>query len=88
MPWRIALKSRVSTVAGFEGGTKVHLNTIDPMTLRDRIVPRLYALRGEGRLAGGCASGPECSGALNLLRYHTTRLRGSRSGAAAPGNGR
>ncbi len=68
MPWRIALKWRVSTVAGFEGGTKVYLNTIDPMTLRDRIVPKLYALRDEGRL-GGVRIGPECSGAPNLLRY-------------------
>ncbi len=72
MPWRIALKWRVSTVAGFEGGTKVYLNTIDPMTLRDRIVPKLYALRDEGRL-GGVRIGPECSGAPNLLRYHSTR---------------
>jgi galactose-1-phosphate uridylyltransferase len=69
MPWRILLKWRVSTLAGFEGGTKVYLNTIDPMTLRDRIVPRLYALRGEGRL-GGLRIGPECGGAPNLLRYN------------------
>src|SRR5665811_2629654 len=64
MPWRILLKWRVSTLAGFEGGTKVYLNTIDPMTLRDRIVPKLYALRHEGRL-GGLRIGPECSGAPN-----------------------
>jgi galactose-1-phosphate uridylyltransferase len=69
MPWRIALKWRVSTVAGFEGGTKVYLNTIDPMTLRDRIVPRLYALRDQGRL-GGVRIGQECSGAPNQLRYN------------------
>jgi galactose-1-phosphate uridylyltransferase len=30
MPWRIVLKWRVSTLAGFEGGTKIYLNTIDP----------------------------------------------------------
>jgi len=69
MPWRILLKWRVSTLAGFEGGTKVYLNTIDPMTLRDRIVPKLYALRHVGRL-GGLRIGPECSGAPNLLRYN------------------
>ncbi len=69
MPWRILLKWRVSTVAGFEGGTKVYLNTIDPMSLRDRIVPRLYELRAEGRL-GGLRVGPECSGGPNLLRYN------------------
>ncbi|HET7725090.1 MAG TPA: DUF4921 family protein [Propionibacteriaceae bacterium] len=69
MPWRIILKWRVSTVAGFEGGTKVYLNTIDPMSLRDRIVPRLYELRDQGRL-GSLKIGMECSGAPNLLRYN------------------
>ena len=26
MPWRTVLKWRVSTLAGFEGGTKIYLN--------------------------------------------------------------
>jgi galactose-1-phosphate uridylyltransferase len=69
MPWRIVLKWRVSTLAGFEGGTKIYLNTIDPWSLRDRVVPRLYALRAEGRIAPmriatGCACAP------NSLRYN------------------
>ncbi len=69
MPWRIMLKWRISTVAGFEGGTKIYVNTIDPMSLRDRLVPRLLDLRAEGRIAG-MRIGPECSGKPNLLRYH------------------
>ncbi len=51
MPWRVMLKWRVSTVAGFEGATKVYLNTIDPYSLRDRVVPNLYRLRDERRIA-------------------------------------
>lgn len=51
MPWRVMLKWRVSTVAGFEGATKIYLNTIDPYSLRDRVVPNLYRLRDEGRIA-------------------------------------
>ena len=51
MPWRIVLKWRVSTLAGFEGGTKVYVNTIDPFTLRDRAVTRLQELRGAGAVA-------------------------------------
>lgn len=69
MPWRIVLKWRISTVAGFEGGTKIYINTIDPMAIRDRVVPRLYELRDQGRI-GGMRLGEECSGKPNLLRYN------------------
>lgn len=51
MPWRIVLKWRVSTLAGFEGGTKVYVNTIDPFTLRERAVARLRELRDAGLVA-------------------------------------
>ena len=51
MPWRVVLKWRVSTLAGFEGGTKVYVNTIDPFTLRDRAVARLRELREAGLVA-------------------------------------
>ncbi|MFC2473618.1 MAG: DUF4921 family protein, partial [Actinomyces sp.] len=47
MPWHITLKWRVSTLAGFEGGTKIYLTTIDPWTLRDRVVGRLEDLRAD-----------------------------------------
>lgn len=69
MPWRMVLKWRVSTLAGFEGGTKIYLNTIDPWTLRDRVVPRLYALRAEGRIAD-MAIATECPCTPNSLRYN------------------
>lgn len=68
MPWRIMLKWRVSTVAGFEGGTKIYLNTIDPWMLRDRVVPRLYDLRAEGRIAP-VRIATECPCRPNSLRY-------------------
>lgn len=51
MPWRIVLKWRVSTLAGFEGDTKVYVNTIDPYTLRDRAVATLLELRAAGLVA-------------------------------------
>ena len=50
MPWRIVLKWRISTLAGFEGATKIYLNTLDPWTIRDRVVARLLALREDGRI--------------------------------------
>ncbi|WP_028709738.1 DUF4921 family protein [Propionicicella superfundia] len=70
MPWRVLLKWRISTLAGFEGATKVYLNTMDPYAIRDRVVPRLFALRDEGRIAHlRIATEAECR--PNPLRYNT-----------------
>jgi galactose-1-phosphate uridylyltransferase len=66
MPWRIVLKWRVSTLAGFEGGTKVNVNTIDPYTLRDRAVAGLTELRAAGAVAD-MRIGDECP--VPRLRY-------------------
>jgi galactose-1-phosphate uridylyltransferase len=68
MPWRINLKWRVSTLAGFEGGTKINVNTISPFTLRDRMVNALRQLRDAGRI-GALAIGDECSHRPGALRY-------------------
>jgi galactose-1-phosphate uridylyltransferase len=51
MPWRVMLKWRTSTVAGFEGATRIYLNTVGPYDLRDRVVPQLFRLRDEGLIA-------------------------------------
>lgn len=62
MPWRVVLKWRVSTLAGFEGATKIYLNTIDPRSLRERVVRELQQLRASqtGALAPGIRIGDEC----------------------------
>ena len=70
MPWRVVLKWRVSTLAGFEGGTKIYLNTIDPWALRDRLVPRLYELRERGHIAASIKLATECACRPNSLRYN------------------
>lgn len=69
MPWRVVLKWRISTPAGFEGGTKVYVNTIDPWELRRRAVASLQQLRSEGRLADGIRIGDECDAGDARLRY-------------------
>lgn len=69
MPWRVVLKWRISTPAGFEGGTKVYVNTIDPWALRERAVTALQALRDAGRLADGIRIGDECSPRDAVLHY-------------------
>jgi len=70
MPWRVVVKWRVSTLAGFEGGTKINVNTIDPWTLHHRVVDRLRELRAEG-LVAPMDLGPECDPTLGMLRYAT-----------------
>ncbi|MBL8250831.1 MAG: DUF4921 family protein, partial [Candidatus Competibacter sp.] len=69
MPWRILIKWRVSTPAGFEGGTKIYVNTIDPETMRNRVISRLLQLRNEGRIAA-IKIGAESPGLPNCLRYN------------------
>lgn len=41
MPWRVNLKLRNSTLAGFEGGTHIYINTISPWELRDQVLENL-----------------------------------------------
>lgn len=69
-PWRVMIKLRVSTLAGFEGGTKVYINTIDPWGLRDRVVDALFRLRERGEIASGIAIATECELKRNSLRYN------------------
>lgn len=69
MPWRIMLKWRVSTLAGFEGATKIYLNTVAPSSLRDRVVNALLDLRERGLIAPGLAIANEAQTRPNPLRY-------------------
>lgn len=66
MRWRTLVKWRVSTLAGFEGGTRLYLNTIDPWNITDRMVTRLKELREEGVIAD-MRIGEECSVDENTL---------------------
>lgn len=70
MPWKVLLKWRVSTLAGFEGGTKIYVNTIDPWSLRDRVVPELLQLRADGKIAQNISIATECSCEVNSLKYN------------------
>ena len=73
MPWRVMLKWRVSTLAGFEGATKIYLNTIAPETLRDRVVDRLFALRAQRAIAPDLKLAFEAPCRPNSLRYASGR---------------
>lgn len=68
MPWRIMVKWRISTLAGFEGSTKINVNTISPFALHDRVLRRMIDLRREGLLAP-MRLGAECRVERGCLRY-------------------
>ena len=69
MPWRVFLKWRLSTPAGVGGGTRIHVNTIDPESLKDRVGSRLLELREEGRIAP-MRIAAECDCVPNALKYN------------------
>lgn len=66
MPLRVVIKWRISTLAGFEGGSKININTIDPWTMRDRSVAALEAAHEQGRIAA-MSLGQDCP--AEPLRY-------------------
>lgn len=69
MPWHVLIKWRVNVPAGFEGGTSIFINPMTPIDLRDRMVPRLYKLRDEGKI-GWARIAEECRVDPNPLKYY------------------
>ncbi len=69
MPWRVLIKWRITTAAGFEGGTKIYVNTIDPESLRDKVVPSLFDLKNKGKIAP-MKIAFECDCVPNCLKYN------------------
>jgi galactose-1-phosphate uridylyltransferase len=69
MPWHVLIKWRVNVPAGFEGGTSIYINPMTPIELRDKMVPRLYSLRDEGRI-DRLRIAEECRVDPNPLKYY------------------
>lgn len=69
MPWHVLIKWRINVPAGFEGGTNIYINPVSPIDLRDKIVPRLYKLRDEHRIAS-INIAEECRIVPNPLKYY------------------
>ncbi|QWW19362.1 DUF4921 family protein [Schaalia sp. 19OD2882] len=67
MRWRILLKWRISTIAGFEGGTRIYLNTLDPWAVHQRVLESLTRMREAGAIAP-MRLGEECRVSPDLLR--------------------
>jgi galactose-1-phosphate uridylyltransferase len=81
MPWRVLIKWRTSTPAGFEGGTRIYVNTISPESIRDMVVPRLFELKNEGKIAS-IKIAFECDCAPNCLKYNSAFRHQMSSGLA------
>jgi galactose-1-phosphate uridylyltransferase len=71
MPWHVLIKWRVNVPAGFEGGTSIFINPMTPIELRDKLVPRLYKLRDENKIAW-VRIAEECRVDPNPLKYYLT----------------
>jgi galactose-1-phosphate uridylyltransferase len=70
MPWHILIKWRTLTTAGFEGGTRIHINPTSPYRVRDIIIPALFALRDKRKIRTNIKIGKECACVPNCLKYH------------------
>jgi len=69
MPWHVLIKWRINVPAGFEGGTSIYINPMTPIELRDKMVPRLYKLRDEGKIER-IRIAEECRVDPNPLKYY------------------
>jgi galactose-1-phosphate uridylyltransferase len=69
MPWHLLIRWRINVTAGFEGGTSIYINPLTPIELRDRLVPRLYKLRDEKKIAP-LRIAEECRIDPNPLQYY------------------
>ena len=70
IPFHVLIKWRVSNPAGFEGGTRIFVIPLRPNDVRDELVPRLFKLRAEGKIAGNTMIAEECPVEPNSLRYN------------------
>ncbi len=69
IPWHIMIKWRINIAAGFEGGTKIYVNSMSLQELRDTLVPRLFELRTNGEIAWMNIA-EECPVKPNSLKYY------------------
>jgi len=69
MPWRVLIKWRITVPTGFEGGTRIYINPLDPWALRDMTVDRLRQARAAGHISD-LAIGEECPAEPNPLQYY------------------
>jgi galactose-1-phosphate uridylyltransferase len=70
IPFHVLIKWRVNNPAGFEGGTSIFINPLRPNDVRDEIVPNLFSLRDDGKIAANIRIAEECPVEPNSLQYN------------------
>jgi galactose-1-phosphate uridylyltransferase len=69
-PWRVLIKLRINTPAGFEGNTKIYINPISPDKLAQEMVEALARVRDEGGINRDIRIGFEVVRRPNPLNYY------------------
>lgn len=70
LPWRILVKLRLHTPAGFEGNTKIYINPISPRQLTDEVVVAMLEKRNQGLISKKIRIGDEVARKPNPLKYY------------------
>ena len=68
-PWRVSIKLRIVNPAGFEGNTRIYINPISPLNLKEEICEALHEARNKGEISPKIRIGDEVSKTYNVLLY-------------------
>lgn len=68
-PWRITIKLRVITPAGFEGNTNIFINPISPHNLKEEVCEALFVARESGEIPKSIKIDNEITRPAKALRY-------------------
>ncbi|MGA2142008.1 MAG: DUF4921 family protein [Brevinematales bacterium] len=75
MPWRICIKLRIHTPAGFEGNTEIYINPVHPRKLASELAKLLEIKRDEGLICPDIRIGGEVKREPNVLKYYKNKLK-------------
>ena len=75
IPWRICIKLRIHTPAGFEGNTEIYINPVHPRKLASELAKLLEIKRDEGLICPDIRIGREVKREPNVLKYYKNKLK-------------
>lgn len=74
-PWRVSIKLRINTPAGFEGNTKIYINPINPEKLATEVIAALEEKRESREISPSIKIGQEVSRTPNKLQYFKATIK-------------
>ncbi|MGC8764473.1 MAG: DUF4921 family protein [Brevinematia bacterium] len=75
-PWRISIKIRVTNPAGFEGNTRIYINPISPLKLKEEICEALFSARERNGISKNIRIDTEVSKTYDPLQYSKNTMIG------------